>query len=293
VEGACGRPSLCCHGVTGLVVLILLGGLLLIVLSPSAGSGTALGNQVDTGSQQQPLHKSPAPPPAPSSNNTGDGKGEIGEDSKGKEMRLPLIMPKGNRAAKGVTLLCFGPIRVPKGAKSIQAFRPTVNMGVVHHLVVFVTSTKRVPELATVSPALDASWAQCWRRSSSIIYSWARTGQEKTGVDNFVLPSKFGFPVGQGEEENQWLFLNMHYQNQDGPSEGTPDSSGVEIQFSPEPPQSPVRVKWLHTERINIPPNTLRHEVCTRCSVSQGGQVLGFRNHAHRMARSVWSDIIP
>ena len=41
--------------------------------------------------------------------------------------------------------------------------------------------------------------------------------------------------------------------------------------------------------QIRIPPRVYFDE-CVACRVVKGGQVVAYRNHAHRLAREVWSE---
>jgi len=66
----------------------------------------------------------------------------------------------------------------------------------------------------------------------------------------------------------------------------------VELRFSTEPPQRPVRVHWIHTEAGFPIPANQKKTLCTRCDVGAPGQVLAFRDHAHRLGRQVWSDVL-
>jgi peptidylamidoglycolate lyase len=41
--------------------------------------------------------------------------------------------------------------------------------------------------------------------------------------------------------------------------------------------------------QVQIPPRVFQDE-CVACRITRAGSVLGFRNHAHRLARDIWSD---
>ena len=189
--------------------------------------------------------------------------------------------------------MCTGPFRVPSfnGSGSIVAFEPIVNMSHVHHLVLFGTTEVAYPELysrptATVQtqPAQGSQeGALCW--GIPVIYSWARTGQHTpTGLR---LPGSAGF--GLGRDAINLIYLEIHYQNMS--PEAQHDHSGARLSLSPVPPLQRLKVHWLHTENIAIPPQTPSHTVCTRCTVTGPGKVLAVRNHAHRLATALWSSV--
>jgi len=182
--------------------------------------------------------------------------------------------PRGNVAASGVSMPCFGPVAVPTGAKSLVGFQPIANMDVVHHMVTFGSNIR------------DTT---CWMRNNAIIYSWARTGQ--TSPIPLDLPQGIGFPIGPKPLGNiEWIWINVHYQNPDGAP--VPDTSGVNLTFSMEPPVHPVQIALMQTADIHIPPKLPSYKQCATCDVTTGGMVYGFRNHAHRLARDIYSDVL-
>jgi hypothetical protein len=41
--------------------------------------------------------------------------------------------------------------------------------------------------------------------------------------------------------------------------------------------------------QVQIPPRVFQDE-CVACRITRAGSVIGFRNHAHRLARDIWTE---
>lgn len=190
-------------------------------------------------------------------------------------MNLTVLNP-GSLVSPGVHLLCYGPYAAPRDARALVRFQPDVNMALVHHLIMFASPG-----------APTSSRASC---GGNIIYAWARTGQ--TTPQGLELSSAatgtagLAYGVGPGSDIGHFS-LQLHYQNM----EGKPvfDKSGVRLSFESRPPKTRLRFDVLMSTRVNIPPAVFIDE-CVACRVTRGGTVFGFRNHAHRLARDIWTD---
>ena len=190
-------------------------------------------------------------------------------------MNLTVTNP-GSLVSPGVHLLCYGPYAAPRDARALVRFQPDVNMALVHHLIRFASPG-----------APTSSRASC---GGNIIYAWARTGQ--TTPQGLELSSAatgtagLAYGVGPGSDIGHFS-LQLHYQNM----EGKPvfDKSGVRLSFESRPPKTRLRFDVLMSTRVNIPPAVFIDE-CVACRVTRGGTVFGYRNHAHRLARDIWTD---
>uniref|UniRef100_A0A7S4EUW3 Copper type II ascorbate-dependent monooxygenase C-terminal domain-containing protein n=1 Tax=Chrysotila carterae TaxID=13221 RepID=A0A7S4EUW3_CHRCT len=121
-----------------------------------------------------------------------------------------------------------------------------------------------------------------------LLYAWARTGQKTPiGLDfNESGVADAAYAVGAGTDI-EWLALQVHYQQME--PQPVTDSSGIKLWFHRDPPRFPLKFEILMSTRLVIPPRVVLDE-CVTCRVRAGGQVIAFRNHAHRLARDIWSD---
>jgi len=124
--------------------------------------------------------------------------------------------------------------------------------------------------------------------SGEIVYAWARTGQAKPiGLDFADTPVKGdGFEVGP-RSRFEWLAIQIHYQQLG--STDVLDQSGVELTFGPAKPQRPLAVTLMASWSLKIPPQ-IKTDECVQCRVVSGGTAVAWRNHAHRLARDVYSE---
>ena len=180
----------------------------------------------------------------------------------------------------GVHLECHGPFKVPDGAGALVRLLPEVDMSVVHHLIMYGRpGTPTQPYMAD-SPTCGGH----------ILYAWARTGQTASGPIGLDFRDTAlkgdAYPVGDGTATGQ-VSLQIHYQQMK--DHAVVDNSGVRLWFSPEPPRRPLKVTLMMSTEVLIPPRAVMDE-CVVCRVEQGGHVVGYRNHAHRLARDVYSE---
>lgn len=173
----------------------------------------------------------------------------------------------------GIHLPCYGPFKPPAGARALTSFLPEVNMSVVHHMILFGGS--------------GPGGRGCM--SGHIVYSWARTGQSTpVGLDFFGDGlAGDGFAVGPGTP-NEWFSLQVHYQQMH--SLPIMDSSGIRLSFARAAPRRPIETTIMASGVLRIPPRVFQDE-CIACRVHSGGTVVAWRNHAHRLARDVWSEV--
>ena len=144
----------------------------------------------------------------------------------------------------GVHLLCYGPFAVPGAARSLVRFQPSVNMEIVHHLILFAGSAKLAGHSSvTDSPACNMG---------NILYAWARTGQtmaQGLSLDSREGPAPgAGYAVGPGSRVS-WLAVQLHYQNMG--SKYIHDRSGVELTFTPSEPQIPLRLDVMMSTKVH------------------------------------------
>lgn len=183
----------------------------------------------------------------------------------------------------GIQLLCYGPYHPPEGARSLRTMMPEVNMSIVHHMIMFGgRSGIRYPRGS--KPQLSPSLCN----NGNIMYAWARTGQKTPlGLDFADVESEGdGFSVGPGTAY-EWIALQIHYQ-QLAPV-AVPDISGVRLGFATVKPLRPLAVQLMASWRIRIPP-LVKMDECVACRVTRSGTAVAWRNHAHRLARDIFSE---
>ena len=194
------------------------------------------------------------------------------------ENDLTLLVANPNLSIPpGIHLPCYGPFTPPAGALSLRKLLPKVNMGIVHHMIMFGGTGRYTSK--------PGSTHMCYQ--GSIMYAWARTGQTTPiGLDFGDAPGGAAYQVGAGG--TGWVALQVHYQQLESPSP-LDDKSGVRLSFAAAPPRRPLKVELMMSTSLRIPAGRFQDE-CVLCRVQQGGAVVAFRNHAHRLARGVWSD---
>ena len=173
----------------------------------------------------------------------------------------------GRAIQNGVVYQCFGPFPLP-AARKLYRFLPEVDMGILHHMIMYGGRA-----------GTPCGGGRIW-------YAWARTGQsEPIGLNFEEHGSGLGYEVGRDFAS---VSLQVHYQQL---RSATPvaDYSGVRLWFAPVAPTQPLQTTIILSYKINIPPRTYYDE-CVVCRVRRGGTVVAWRNHAHRLARDVWSD---
>ena len=180
----------------------------------------------------------------------------------------------------GIHLPCYGPYMAPLNARSLRKLLPKVNMNIVHHMIMFGGRG------GGVAPgAKPGTTHLCYQ--GNIMYAWARTGQTSPiGLDFAETQlDGDGFAVGPGSRF-EWFALQVHYQ-QLSSSKEVMDHSGIEL--SVQPPIRPLEVQLMASWRLRIPPRVNMDE-CVACRVTGGGEVVAWRNHAHRLARDIYSE---
>ncbi|KAL1496091.1 hypothetical protein AB1Y20_014717 [Prymnesium parvum] len=219
------------------------------------------------------LRGPPTPLPAPSLSEASMGASSDG----GEPLESRMFVGAADFAVPpGATYECFGPWKVQERAAMLVRFQPVVNLEVVHHMILFGKAS---------GPS------NC---RSDVIYSWARTGQRvPLGLDlsTGTPVAGLGFEVGQQPTRAgyRYLSLQVHYQRPSDAPTLAADSSGVELTLSPLPSvRTPLRVEVMALVPF-IPAHAVVDQ-CVRCTVQRGGVVFGYRNHAHRLGRNIWSD---
>ena len=194
-----------------------------------------------------------------------------------------LVANIGEAISPGVSLTCYGPYHIPTGAKSIRSLMPEVNLEIVHHMIMFGGRTTLSSALR--GPAQSGSSA-C--NMGKIMYAWARTGQKTPLGLNFsdVKSKDVAFAVGTGTQY-EWVALQIHYQQMN--TVPVRDVSGVRLSFASTGPEHKLDVTLMASYRLRIPPHVKMDE-CVACRVKRGGTVVAWRNHAHRLARDVYSE---
>jgi len=192
-----------------------------------------------------------------------------------------MVQNPSTQVSAGVQLACYGPFYPPSNAKSLFQMLPVVDMNIVHHMIMFggtAYSPFREPR---------ANSDLCYR--GSIVYAWARTGQKVPIGLNFDSSGSFGdaYAVGEGTAI-KWFALQIHYQQLTGRSSMV-DNSGVKLWFREQPPTRPLEVELMLSAQIRIPPRVYFDE-CVTCRVQRGGTAIAYRNHAHRLARDIYSE---
>tara|TARA_B110001452_G_scaffold161076_1_gene134077 strand:- start:1107 stop:2150 length:1044 start_codon:yes stop_codon:yes gene_type:complete len=162
---------------------------------------------------------------------------------------------------------CWGPLELPLSSGKVHRFLPEVDMTLVHHMILFGSQSCGGP----------------------MLYAWARTGQTSPiglDLDTWDAAAGYGYVIGKGRMTH--VSLQIHYQQSS--KVPTVDRSGLRIWMSPTPALQPVNLV------INmLVPRIPAHEVvdnCVVCNVTRGGRVFGWRNHAHKLGRDIWSDWI-
>ena len=187
------------------------------------------------------------------------------------------VAATGGPIEPGIQLLCFGPYLPPSGARSLRHLLPEVNMDIVHHMIMF----------GGRGSVRSGSSQAC--NSGAIMYAWARTGQTTPiGLDfeDAKAAGDVGFAVGPGTSY-EWIALQIHYQQLG--SEPIADTSGVKLTFGEVAPHKPLDVALMASWRVRIPPKVKMDE-CVACRVRTGGVAVAWRNHAHRLARDIYSE---
>ena len=174
-------------------------------------------------------------------------------DTFSASMSLELLLaPPAAPIVKGVQLQCFGAVPVPRGARSLYKFLPEVDMGIVHHMIMYAVSGPQDGGRSREHSGCD---------KGRILYAWARTGQKTPlGLDfRDVRPSGAAYAVGP-HSQIEWLALQIHYQQMS--SKVPIDGSGVRLWFDTSPPIEPLELHYMMSIKLLIPPRRFFDEVC-------------------------------
>ena len=200
------------------------------------------------------------------------------------DILAPLVVSARNTSiSHGVHLKCFGPIAVPAMARSLRRLTPLVQNGSgVHHMLLF-GGPGDAPE------AYSSASQMCSHR---FLYGWARgSPSSRPDPSTLAAPLDFGadgYSVGPREGGAiGWVALQIHYQQMS--RHPVSDDTGVSLQFSRMPARQPLQVHLMSLMPA-IPPG-VEMDMCLTHRVWRSGAVFGFRNHAHRLAREIWSDV--
>ena len=191
-----------------------------------------------------------------------------------------LVANPGISISPGIHLPCYGPFEPPvSSAGTLHKLLPNVNMEIVHHMILF---GGRGVQPSSITPGPTHLCHQ-----GTIMYAWARTGQTTPiGLAFSDTLDGDGFAVGPGSRF-EWFALQIHYQQLS--SRDVADRSGVELSFVRGPPKRPLEVQLMASWRVRIPPHAMMDE-CVACRVTRGGVAVAWRNHAHRLARDIYSE---
>ena len=160
---------------------------------------------------------------------------------------------------------CWGPISLPVSSGRLHRFLPEVDMTLVHHMILYAGSS-------------------CGGR---LIYAWARTGQTTPiGLDFDLWGRNLGYGYAIGAGGITQLSLQIHYQ-QSSPVP-TVDRSGLRVWYQTVPPRLPLTLN-INVLMPDIPAAEVSDN-CIACHVTHDGTVYGWRNHAHKLGRDIWSD---
>mgnify|MGYP002631796313 CR=1 FL=1 len=153
-----------------------------------------------------------------------------------------MVAATNDRIPPGVQLICYGPFYPPKGAQSMHKLLPSVNMKIVHHMIMFGGSN-------SMSGSARAHSDACYR--GGIVYAWARTGQTSPiglDFDESATGTGDAYAVGPGTSV-QWFALQIHYQ-QLSSSSSVLDNSGIKMWFRPSPPVRPLEVELMMSAQV-------------------------------------------
>ena len=201
-------------------------------------------------------------------------------ETRQKLHELLLVSP---RVSVPPTTGCYGPFQLPHSARSIHAFMPTVDLGVVHHFGVFA------------SP-------KCWHGGADmhVLYMWARSnlehalavGEPITGPPEiYQLPKNGSYSLAYATTT---LYLNVHWVVPPETRHLDPGLASVRVLWSEDEPRTQVRIKHAICWKFAIPPGLRSYEVsCSSSSdlIKHDMELLFFRNHAHRAGVDIWTSV--
>mmetsp|Transcript_6724 Transcript_6724/g.24894 ORF Transcript_6724/g.24894 Transcript_6724/m.24894 type:complete len:400 (+) Transcript_6724:94-1293(+) len=147
-------------------------------------------------------------------------------------------------------IVCFGPVAVYDTDGAITVFAPNADMSVVHHMILVGS---------------DDAHGSC-HKHHGIVWSWARTGQDRDHPKVLELPAGKGFNLGKSHGRTH-LHLEIHYVNRG--EEDVYDSSGAILTLDTSRVEVNLSVQILYRVGIAIPPGQRLYTVCDAFQVAE------------------------
>jgi len=144
----------------------------------------------------------------------------------------------------------------------------------VHHVIVF-----RDPG-GQGSAGQPASGYECNGAPGEMLTGWV------PGSGPLQLPSGVGMTISPGDK----LLMQVHY-HQDPAVPASPDSTSVDLYFSPTTTPEHAYVVWAGTPLFTIPANAKGYAVSSTCTVNGSWKLLGVAPHMHQHATKFASNI--
>lgn len=189
-------------------------------------------------------------------------------DGPGRTYRVPLEPVDSFR--------CFGFPADFGGSAQAAAFLPAVgDERVVHHYILFTTSTRPADSFDCPQMTGDATF----------LTGWAPGG---TGM---VMPDDVGVEL---PGPDQWLILQIHYNNTAGYTDAF-DDSGVDVCTLDVPRPNTAAVYKFGSTDIDVAPRAVNHEVVSDCTIPERAgevHVLQSAPHMHRMGTSFTASVL-
>ena len=137
----------------------------------------------------------------------------------------------------------------------------------VHHVIVF-----RDPG-GKGSAGQPAAGYECNGAPGEMLTGWV------PGSGPLQLPSGVGMTISPGDK----LLMQVHY-HRDPAVAATPDSTAVDLYFSPTTTPEHAYVVWAGTPLFTIPANATGYAVNSTCTVNGTWKLLGVAPHMHQHA---------
>jgi len=144
----------------------------------------------------------------------------------------------------------------------------------VHHVIVF-----RDPG-GQGSAGKPAGGYECNGAPGEMLTGWV------PGSGPLQLPAGVGMTISPGDK----LLMQVHY-HKDPAVAATPDSTAVDLYFSPTTTPEHAYVVWAGTPLFTIPANTTGYAVNSTCTVNGSWKLLGVAPHMHQHATKFSSNI--
>lgn len=144
----------------------------------------------------------------------------------------------------------------------------------VHHVIVF-----RDPG-GQGSAGQPATGYECNGVPGEMLSGWV------PGARPMQLPSGVGMTINPGDK----LLMQVHY-HRDPSTAATPDSTAMDLYFSPAATPEHAWVVWAGTPLFTIPANTTGYQVASTCTVNGTWKLLGVAPHMHQHATKFNSNV--